>query len=392
MVESVSATQSIQETNAAYLAQVNAPKTANEAPQEVGASGFAQELQSIQKYELPPPTPLTPTAKTASASSAKTAPASVSNINTAQKGASETDTDSACPEPKIARSDRMACAEKATEMSYSDDEFSVADLVDFLNPLQHIPVLGTLYREATGDTIKPEVQIAGSIVMGAITGSIFVSAIAGVASAVIEQSSGKEPLVQVADALWGDTINTGDTLTEDNVVATGEGVSVAQYSAANPKVADASQAASEAIKVAQATENTEIAAPVTAPIIAASAAMPTQKAKVNSTLAVNTVSTGASRVGNVIYTSPYMKSAAKVNRTASATQVSASSSADTQKTAKTNLDNTTLGTLIHEQAKAREAGQQLPPELVQDMMLMAMDKYKAAHVASAQSAGMTAMP
>ena len=391
MVESVSATQSIQDTNAAYLAQMNAQKAANAAPQQAGASGFAQELQAIQKYELAPPTPLTGT-KATSAQQAAAAPAPVSKTNITQKTSEAQAEEEACAAPKIARSERMACAEKATEMTYEDDDFTVADLVDFLNPLQHIPLLGTMYREATGDTIKPEVQVAGSILLGAATGSIVLSAIAGVASAIIEQSSGKEPLVQVADALWDDEVDQGSPIMEDKIVVAGRAPAAsAQMVAANDSAPDASAAAAQAVKVAQATETAEIAAPV----VAANTALPLQHAKAGSTLAANTASIGAPRVGNVIYTSPMLRSAAKVTKTATATPVTSLASAATaSKTEalavpKAHLDNTTLGSLIHEQAKAKESGQQLPPELVQDMMLMAMDKYKAAHVASAQTGAPT---
>lgn len=44
------------------------------------------------------------------------------------------------------------------------------DLLDFINPLQHLPIIGSLYREFTGDQIKPAMQVAGGLLFGGPTG------------------------------------------------------------------------------------------------------------------------------------------------------------------------------------------------------------------------------
>lgn len=257
------------------------------------------------------------------------------------------------PEPKIARSWRMAGAEKATEVAYEDSDFGFEDVVDLLNPLQHIPIVGTIYRAVTGDTIKPEVQVAGSIAYGAVTGSLLLSAAAGVASAIFEQDTGKEPTIQLAEALFGG-------------------------GKAAPKDAEKAPAP---IMVAEAKE-----APLSEPVPAA----PVEKATASTaenvkmaqadpekTLPLWGAVGGGTRVGNVIYTSPTMRSAAKVPPTP-AVRASAVPQAPAAK-----LDGTTLGAMLQGQAATRQAGNSLPPELVQDMMLMALDKYKAAHGATA---------
>ncbi|HXC55576.1 MAG TPA: hypothetical protein VNU97_09785 [Rhizomicrobium sp.] len=51
-----------------------------------------------------------------------------------------------------------------------DDGFSFGDLLDIVNPLQHIPVVSTLYRAITGDEIKTFPKIAGDTLYGGITG------------------------------------------------------------------------------------------------------------------------------------------------------------------------------------------------------------------------------
>lgn len=41
------------------------------------------------------------------------------------------------------------------------EDLSFWDFLDVINPLQHIPVVGSLYRELTGDTIRGEAKLAG---------------------------------------------------------------------------------------------------------------------------------------------------------------------------------------------------------------------------------------
>lgn len=71
-----------------------------------------------------------------------------------------------------------------------------ATFLDVINPLQHIPVVSTLYRELTGDTISPAARIAGAALYGGPIG-------AGIAivGAVAEQVSGESPDQMLASAL-----------------------------------------------------------------------------------------------------------------------------------------------------------------------------------------------
>jgi len=50
--------------------------------------------------------------------------------------------------------------------------FSFHDLLSIINPLQHIPVIGTLYRAITGDTIGAPEKIAGDTLYGGLWGAI----------------------------------------------------------------------------------------------------------------------------------------------------------------------------------------------------------------------------
>jgi hypothetical protein len=67
------------------------------------------------------------------------------------------------------------------------NEVSFADLLDFINPLHHIPVVSTVYRALTGDTISPAARLAGGALFGGPIG--FVSSLANL---VIEDATGRD--------------------------------------------------------------------------------------------------------------------------------------------------------------------------------------------------------
>lgn len=68
-----------------------------------------------------------------------------------------------------------------------DSELSFGDLLDVVNPLQHLPIVGTIYRALTGDTISETARIAG----GALYGGPF-GFLGAVANMVVERETGKD--------------------------------------------------------------------------------------------------------------------------------------------------------------------------------------------------------
>jgi hypothetical protein len=52
----------------------------------------------------------------------------------------------------------------------SESSFSFGDFLDIINPLQHIPVVSTIYRHLTGDKIGTPEKIAGDALYGGLTG------------------------------------------------------------------------------------------------------------------------------------------------------------------------------------------------------------------------------
>lgn len=60
----------------------------------------------------------------------------------------------------------------AERAMFGEDGLDVGDILDVLNPLQHIPFVSTLYRELTGDTISNASKFAGGAVFGGPIGFI----------------------------------------------------------------------------------------------------------------------------------------------------------------------------------------------------------------------------
>lgn len=61
----------------------------------------------------------------------------------------------------------------APDIAYEGEEegFGFGDLLDIINPLQHLPVIGTFYRNITGDTIRPFSNIVGAALFGGPIGA-----------------------------------------------------------------------------------------------------------------------------------------------------------------------------------------------------------------------------
>ena len=92
----------------------------------------------------------------------------------------------------------------------AEAELSFGDFLDAINPLHHIPIVGTLYRAVTGDTIKPSAQVVGGTLFGGPIGGVtafFSAAIAQANGSSLEDQAlaalgfGSEPAaVAVAEA------------------------------------------------------------------------------------------------------------------------------------------------------------------------------------------------
>lgn len=65
--------------------------------------------------------------------------------------------------------------------------FTFHDFLNIINPLQHIPIVGTLYREITGDVMKPISSILGGVLFGGVIGLA-----ASAVDAIIQETTGED--------------------------------------------------------------------------------------------------------------------------------------------------------------------------------------------------------
>lgn len=69
----------------------------------------------------------------------------------------------------------------------NEDTFSFGDVVDVINPLQHLPVVSMVYRGITGDKLHPMAQIIGGALYGGPVG-----AVTGTINAISQVQTGKD--------------------------------------------------------------------------------------------------------------------------------------------------------------------------------------------------------
>jgi len=85
-----------------------------------------------------------------------------------------------------------------TAAETDDDGFGFDDLIDVINPLQHIPIVSTLYRAITGDKMEIPAQLAGGALYGGLFG--FLGALGSVAFEKITGESPEDMFVSMFDA------------------------------------------------------------------------------------------------------------------------------------------------------------------------------------------------
>lgn len=73
-----------------------------------------------------------------------------------------------------------------TQKETTDKPFGFFDLIDIINPLQHIPLVNLAYRAITGDEIRPALQIVGGAIFGGPLG-----AASGLINAMVEDQTGQ---------------------------------------------------------------------------------------------------------------------------------------------------------------------------------------------------------
>jgi hypothetical protein len=99
---------------------------------------------------------------------------------------------SSIPFPALPQAGASAPAASAASAPASHSGFTFHDFLSIINPLQHLPVISTIYRAVTGDQIGVPEKIAGDALYGGVWG-----AVASVADAAFQAVTGKD---------FGDTV------------------------------------------------------------------------------------------------------------------------------------------------------------------------------------------
>lgn len=85
------------------------------------------------------------------------------------------------------------------------------DMLDLVNPLQHIPVVSSVYRAVTGDEIHPEFRMAGNFITGAMMGPVGLAV--GLTSASVDYATDKPVGDHLLDAVALNPAKSSQTAT-----------------------------------------------------------------------------------------------------------------------------------------------------------------------------------
>jgi len=85
------------------------------------------------------------------------------------------------------KSEKLNIGKEGSFEPFGKDGFSFLDFLDIINPLQHIPLVATLYRNITGDEIDPGSRLVGSALYGGPIG-----AVTSLINVMVEFDTGKD--------------------------------------------------------------------------------------------------------------------------------------------------------------------------------------------------------
>jgi hypothetical protein len=83
--------------------------------------------------------------------------------------------------------------------AWQDGDFSFDDFLDIINPLQHLPIVATFYRNWTGDQIGMAPRVIGGALWGRIGGMV-----SGIVNSLVEAFSGKDVGDHIYAAIFGE--------------------------------------------------------------------------------------------------------------------------------------------------------------------------------------------
>lgn len=89
-----------------------------------------------------------------------------------------------------------AAASHGPAAKNKDEEFTFGDFLSVINPLQHLPIVSTIYRSLTGDEIKPAARMMGGALYGGPIGLL-----SALANNIAEAETGKDIGANVMSAM-----------------------------------------------------------------------------------------------------------------------------------------------------------------------------------------------
>ncbi|MCZ6484056.1 MAG: hypothetical protein O6757_12575 [Alphaproteobacteria bacterium] len=92
---------------------------------------------------------------------------------------------------------------------WGSDGLTFGDVFDIINPLQHIPIVSTIYRSITGDDIAAAPKVAGGALFGGVIGLVV-----SIIDTVIEQITGQDTGEHIL-ALFKGADTSGEVLVAD---------------------------------------------------------------------------------------------------------------------------------------------------------------------------------
>lgn len=161
-----------------------------------------------------PPTPLIPTATLSSGSKAAGALRQAGPIEGTCAGS---------------KSECIVTPDQGAATFFGPGGPSFNDILDLINPLQHLPIVSSIYRSLTGDKIGDGPRVIGGLLWGGPIGLF-----SATADLAIEKDSGRDMIGTLAAAVTGEPIGrqgtpaAGDTGTRALAMGTGAPPSLAQ--------------------------------------------------------------------------------------------------------------------------------------------------------------------
>jgi hypothetical protein len=99
---------------------------------------------------------------------------------------------------EVGSSSETGRRERGRGPEVQEADLSFEDVLDILNPLQHLPIVSHIYRAVSGDEIKGFAQIAGNAIFGGPIGII-----SGAFNAMFEDETGSSPIETMVAGLFG---------------------------------------------------------------------------------------------------------------------------------------------------------------------------------------------